>query len=100
MLSKKKLRLLSTAILMTGVAAFSNGTSAACTPKHTFTTIDKGKLTVAVSIYAPYSGLSSAGEVEGVDGDIVKKIAELECIAAKGTSVSAPPAIESVAANP
>jgi polar amino acid transport system substrate-binding protein len=99
MLSKKKLRLLSTAILMTGVAAFSNGTSAACTPKHSFTTIDKGKLTVAVSIYAPYSGLSSAGDVEGVDGDIVKKIAELECLEVKGTSVSGAAAIESVASN-
>jgi polar amino acid transport system substrate-binding protein len=78
MLSKNYMCLLSTATLMIGVAAFSDGASAACTPKHSFATIDKGKLTVAVSIYAPYSGLSSAGEVEGVDGDIVKKIAEIE----------------------
>ena len=75
MLSKKTMCLLSTAAVLIGLAAFSNAASAACTPKHNFTTIDKGKLTVAVSIYAPYSGLSSAGEVEGVDGDIVKKIA-------------------------
>src|SRR5260221_12033211 len=84
---------------MTVVAAFSNAASACCIPKHSFTTIDKGKLTVAVSIYAPYSGLSSAGAVEGVDGDIVKKIAELECLEGKGTSVSGAAAIESVASN-
>ena len=92
-------RLLSTVALVIGLAAFSNGASAACTPKHSFETIEKGKLTIAVSIYAPYSGLSSSGEVEGVDGDIVKKIAALECLDITGTSVSGAAAIESVASN-
>src|ERR1700676_4968856 len=97
--TKKNACLLSTATFIIGLTALSAAASAACTPKHNFATIDKGKLTVAVSIYAPYSGLSSAGDVEGVDGDIVKKIAEMECLEVKGTSVSGAAAIESVASN-
>jgi polar amino acid transport system substrate-binding protein len=99
MLSERNVRLLSTAAFVIGAVVLSNGASADCTPKHTFSTIEKGKLSVAVSIYAPYSGLSSTGEVEGVDGDIVKKIAAMECLEVKGTSVSGAAAVESVASN-
>jgi polar amino acid transport system substrate-binding protein len=97
--SKKHLCLLSAATFVVSLAALSSAASAACTPKHSFPTIEKGKLSVAVSIYAPYSGLSSTGEVEGVDGDIVKKIAAMECLEVKGTSVSGAAAVESVASN-
>ena len=80
------------------MAALSS-TAFACTPKHTFGTLEKGTITVAVSIYAPYTELSSSGEVGGVDGDIVRKIADMECLHVKGTSVSGAAAVESVASN-
>ena len=51
--SKKHLCLLSAATFVISLAALSGAASAACTPKHSFPTIEKGKLSVAVSIYAP-----------------------------------------------
>ncbi|MDQ0392024.1 substrate-binding periplasmic protein [Labrys monachus] len=68
---------------------------AACTPKHTFTTVEAGSLTIAVTTYAPYSFLDG-GKASGVDGDIATKIAEMECLALKPTAVDPAAAIQYV----
>lgn len=52
-----------------------------CKPKHTFTTLNKGVLKVAVTEVAPYSAKGSDSKtITGIDGDIVTKIAEMECL--------------------
>ncbi|CAN5224351.1 transporter substrate-binding domain-containing protein [soil metagenome] len=61
-----------------------------CTPKHKFPTVEEGFLTIAPTTYAPYSWLDDAGEVQGIDGDILKEIAKMECLKIK--AVPADPA--------
>jgi polar amino acid transport system substrate-binding protein len=81
-----------------GISACS-GAALACTPKHTFSTLEKGVLTLAVSIYAPYALLEADGTASGVDGEIINKIAAMECLTVKASSVSGAAAIESVASG-
>jgi len=80
--------------ILFGLSAVS-GAQAACTPKHKFPTIVTGELTVAASIYAPYSTMESTG-IGGVDGDIVKKIAAMECLKVSATEVTSAAAVPSV----
>lgn len=58
-----------------GVAGGAN----ACTPAHKITTVVPGTLTVATAVLPPFVIISDGG-MSGVDGDIVKKIAEMECL--------------------
>lgn len=53
--------------------------AAACTPKHQFSTVEKGKLTVAFGPALPYIEVKD-GKLTGVDGDVLNAIAELECL--------------------
>jgi polar amino acid transport system substrate-binding protein len=80
---------------VTGLLA-SGGAQAACTPKHKFPTIVTGELTVAVSVYAPYDTMNSDGSPGGVDGDLVKKIAAMECLKVNASAVASAAAITSV----
>ncbi|MEU6408280.1 transporter substrate-binding domain-containing protein [Microbispora sp. NPDC046933] len=61
-------------------SADSNNVSASCTPAHPgLTTIEKGVLTVAQYPYPPFS-MYADGKLTGVEGDVLTKIAEMECL--------------------
>lgn len=59
------------------------GSSAAyaqdCTPKHEFETLTPGTLTVALTNTPPYS-LEQDGTISGIDGDLVNRFAEENCL--------------------
>jgi len=59
----------------------SSGTSVAadCTPAHEFSTIEEGTLTVALYDLPPFAKLDGKA-ITGVDGDLIKAIAEKECL--------------------
>lgn len=50
-----------------------------CTPKHAFTTLTEGTLTVALTNTPPYSA-ETDGTVGGIDGDLLKRFAEENCL--------------------
>ena len=50
-----------------------------CTPAHQFKTITPGKLTVATMMIPPFL-IPEDGGIKGVDGDIITKIAAMECL--------------------
>lgn len=67
-----------------------------CTPKHKFTTVEAGSLTVAVTTYAPHSYVSENGESKGIDGDIAAEFAKRECLNVKAVAVDPAAAIQYV----
>jgi polar amino acid transport system substrate-binding protein len=67
-----------------------------CKPKHEFTTVEKGFLTVAPGTYPPYSYVDPSGELQGIDGDIVKAIAAMECLKVKAIPVDPAAALQYV----
>ncbi len=50
-----------------------------CAPKHAFTTLVEGTLTVALTNTPPYSA-ETDGTVGGIDGDLLKRFAEENCL--------------------
>ncbi|UWU25923.1 transporter substrate-binding domain-containing protein (plasmid) [Rhizobium sp. CB3060] len=70
--------------------------AADCTPKHKFTTIEPGTLTVAVTTYAPHSYLDDSGNMKGIDGDIATEFAKRECLKVKAVAVDPAAAIQYV----
>lgn len=93
--TSRTLRLLAVggaAALTLSLAACSNdsgsetaGPSTDCTPVHTFTTITKGELTVASYDYPPATLIDGEG-LTGIEGDLLTKIAEMECLKLTVTS--------------
>jgi polar amino acid transport system substrate-binding protein len=81
-----------------GTALLAAGPSLAqdCKPKHEFTTVEKGYLTVAPGTYPPYSYVDPQGELQGIDGDIVKAIAAMECLKVKAIPVDPAAALQYV----
>lgn len=67
-----------------------------CTPKHKFTTVEAGTLTVAVTTYAPHSFLDVDGTTKGIDGDIATEFAKRECLKVKAVAVDPAAAIQYV----
>jgi len=67
-----------------------------CTPKHAFTTVEKGVLTVAVTTLVPHSYLDENGNMKGIDGDIATEFAKRECLNVKVIAVDPAAAIQSV----
>lgn len=65
-----------TATVLLGTTALAQD----CTPAHEFTTVEAGKLTVAIYEYPPFSSVSADGQIGGVDSDIAKAIAEANCL--------------------
>lgn len=65
------------------MAACGGGSSSSvasdCTPAHQFSTVKKGTLTVALYDLPPFSKLDGK-TITGVDGDLVKEIAKMECL--------------------
>lgn len=74
-----------------GLAACSSAEPEAsasdCTPKHEFSTIHEGELTVVLYDLPPFSKLEGS-KVTGVDGDIVTAFAEEECLTISATSAA------------
>jgi polar amino acid transport system substrate-binding protein len=61
-------------------SAGSSGVPAGCTPAHAdVKTIKQGVLTVAQYSYPPFSVYEN-GKLTGVEGDVLTKIAEMECL--------------------
>ena len=86
-----KLALLATvAAILCSASAFAQD----CTPRHEFDTVEPGVLTVAVATYAPYAWVEGDGEPKGVDGEIIKEIAKLECLEVKAATVDFSAAIQ------
>ena len=65
-----------------------------CKPKHEFTTIEQGTLTVAVTTYAPHSYVDDSGNMKGIDGDIASEFAKRECLKVKAIAVDPAAAIQ------
>ena len=71
------------ALLLTACGGGDGGGSAAssdCTPEHEFTTVSEGTLTVGVFDLPPYAMTTGEDGMSGVDADIVREIAERECL--------------------
>ena len=72
------------AVLALGLAALPVAAQAqSCTPKHQFTTVEPGFITVGASTYAPFSLINAEGALVGIDGDIMAEIAKMECLKVK-----------------
>lgn len=89
-----------THFLLAGIAglALSAGIASAqdCTPKHQFTTVEAGTLTVAVTTYVPHSFVDDSGNMKGIDGDIAAEFAKRECLKVKAIAVDPAAAIQYV----
>ncbi|MGN6330856.1 MAG: substrate-binding periplasmic protein [Motilibacteraceae bacterium] len=74
----------------------SASTSSGCTPKHPgLKTISPGALTVAAYVYPPFSD-TQGGTLGGAEGEIVSKIAEMECLTVKVSAGDAAAMIPSI----
>ncbi|KUO18068.1 hypothetical protein AQJ91_27110 [Streptomyces dysideae] len=69
---------------------------AGCKPIHTFSTVQDKQLTVAVYVSPPYSVQKPGGVFGGVDGDIIQRIAQMECLKLVEKPVAGAALIESV----
>ncbi|TIC85639.1 transporter substrate-binding domain-containing protein [Nocardioides sp. GY 10127] len=68
-----------------------------CTPAHTFDTVTEGTLTVAADVSLPYVDVDdSTGALGGVDGVVLTKIAEMECLTITNATIHGSTAIGSV----
>lgn len=76
-----------TLFLSTSLAACADegGTgevAADCKPRHSFQTMTKGTLTVSTYTYAPAT-IVKDGKLEGVEGGLLKRVAQWECLKLK-----------------
>lgn len=64
------------------IATLSSLSAAAqdCVPAHTFKTVEEGVITVAAINFPPYGMINRNGSASGIDGDILKEIARMECL--------------------
>ncbi len=89
-----------THLLLSGIAGLMISAQVAsaqdCTPKHQFTTIEPGTLTVAVTTYVPHSFVDESGNMKGIDGDITAEFAKRECLKVKAIAVDPAAAIQYV----
>lgn len=83
-----------TAVLMSAGMAAAQGS---CTPAHPgVQTVNAGSLTPAMIVNPPISNLSVSGELEGIDGEILKEIAAMECLSVNPLTVDQAAAIQAV----
>lgn len=90
---------LATSLLLSGIAGVLSTQVAQaqdCKPEHTFETVEKGTLTIAVTTYAPHSYLDNEGNAKGIDGDIATEFAKRECLKVKAVAVDPAAAIQYV----
>lgn len=67
-----------------------------CKPKHEVTTAEKGFLTVGAVPFAPFSIIDKDGNVQGIDADILREIAKMECLELKTLPTEAAAGIQTV----
>lgn len=72
-----------------GGSPVAAGLDAGCTPRHRFKTITPGQLTVVAWVSPPYTTEDGDGRIGGIDGEILARIAAMECLDIRGTGVSA-----------
>ena len=76
--------------------ASTGGVSSSCTPAHPdVSTIKKGVLTVAQYSYPPFSTYAN-GKLTGIEGDVLTRIAEMECLSISVIPGQAPAMITNV----
>jgi len=75
----------------------SEAAYADCTPAHKVQTITPGVLTVSTIVYPPFDNVDGSGNFVGIDADILKKIAERECLTIKAQAVDDAASIQYVA---
>ncbi|SQF97939.1 amino acid ABC transporter, periplasmic amino acid-binding protein [Paucimonas lemoignei] len=80
-------------------ALASQAMAADCVPAHTFETLTPGVLSVAAWSFPPYSIPGVGTQLSGVDGEIIKLIAEKECLKLKTTALDPAAVIQSVVAK-
>jgi len=83
-----------------GDSASTAGAGAAeCTPRHQFSTVSEGELTVALAPYEPAAYTDSSGNLVGIEGELLRQIAEWECLEIKvlplGSYAATIPAVQS-----
>jgi polar amino acid transport system substrate-binding protein len=84
------------------LAACGGGETAAppaqgnCTPKHQFSTITPGTLTVGAFDLPPYSMTTGPDGISGVDADILREIAKRECLTITAQAGNTPTLIPGV----
>ena len=66
-----------------------------CKPAHSVKTLEKGKLIVSVYVTPPYT-VKKGNTYAGVDGDLIKKLAAMECLQADMHEIAAAGLVESV----
>jgi polar amino acid transport system substrate-binding protein len=82
-----------------GGLTFSGWAFGECTPAHHLTTLVPGKLTVTTLMLPPYNIPGADGSMKGVEGDLLKKIAEMECLKLDAKEVDAASEIQYVIAG-
>lgn len=76
-------------------ATMAAGAAQACAPAHSFDTISAGKLTVALTNTPPYSQETN-GAISGIDGDILKRFAEENCLSVTYEIFTYPGAVSAI----
>ncbi|MCC2032642.1 substrate-binding periplasmic protein [Microbacterium allomyrinae] len=83
-------------VVLSGCAGSTTSSVAAdCEPAHEFTTVEEGKLTVAITEAAPFSSYANQ-KASGIDADIIEAIAEAECLDVAYTPMSYASAVPAV----
>ncbi|MER9083085.1 transporter substrate-binding domain-containing protein [Mesorhizobium sp. M0895] len=85
--------------LMFALAQMTGGISLAasndCKPKHDIKTVEEGVLTVAAYQAPPYIGIED-NKLVGVDGEVLTRIAELNCLKAKPMALDIAAVIQAI----
>ena len=85
---------LAAAVLAAALPAVAPAMAETCTPKHSFKTVEQGFITDAANIYSPYSLVDDAGNLTGIDGDILAEIGKMECLKVKPVPADGSAAIQ------
>lgn len=83
-------------LLAASALTMASATAQECTPKHEVTTAEKGYLTVGAVPFAPFSIVDKDGNLQGVDADILREIARMECLELKTLPTEAAAGIQTV----
>lgn len=96
--SKLLLSVAVAALFASGLTSCSSGggdENRDCVPQNEVDTIESGKLTVAAHVYMPFSDIEGEN-LSGFEGDLITKIAALECLTVVPMQVPIPSVVSSV----
>lgn len=77
----------STTAIAFGLACMAGDAYADCKPAHQLKTVTPGTLTISTMMLPPYNIPGSDGSMSGVEGDILKKIGNMECLKIRALQV-------------